>query len=61
MKQTINIRGDDGKPKVGTYRHIQTQIAPSKIKQIEKKSINSSSRPKAVTTKHILDQESVQE
>lgn len=61
MKQCINIRGDDGKPKVGTYRHIRGTIIPSQIKQIEKKSINSSTSSKISTTKHILDQENAKE
>lgn len=61
MKQCINIRGDDGKPKVGTYRHVRDKIALSQIKQMEKKSINSSTTTKISTTKHILDQENAKE
>lgn len=57
MKQSINIRGDDGKPKVGSYQHAREQLAESSIEQIKKKSINSSTNfPKVSTTKNLRDQ-----
>lgn len=55
--KNINIRGDDGKPKVGSYQHTRNSLSESQIKQIKKRSINSSTDPsKVVTTKHIQDQ-----
>lgn len=57
MKQNINIRGTDDRPKVGNYSEIRKQISKSAIKQIEKKSINSSTDSgKIATTKSIQDQ-----
>lgn len=57
MKQSINIRGDDGKPKVGSYQHARNQITTSMIEQIKKKSINSSTDPSKIsTTRNLKDQ-----